>query len=60
MKKNPAKKLLREVTDTKLAELKDYAFKRIRDPKRDKITEDSLRNALNQNDIKNVDDDVLE
>lgn len=55
----PNKKLLEQVKSEQVSELQQYAHKRISDPQRGRVTEDSLRNALNQNDVEGVDEDVL-
>jgi hypothetical protein len=39
--------------------LTEYAFKRLADPSLNLITEDSLRNSLNQQDIKDISDAIL-
>lgn len=56
----PNKKLLEQVKSEQIADLKQYAHKRISDPSSGEISADSLRRALNQNDVEGVDEDVLE
>jgi hypothetical protein len=57
--KKANKQLLEQIRTTKINELKEYAFNKIRDPRHGLITEDSLRNALNQHDVPDVNEDVL-
>ena len=50
---------MQESQTKQINELTEYVFRRIKHPAIDVITEDSIRNALNVNDIKGVDDQVV-
>ena len=59
MKKGKNAEIMTQVYQQQLESLKAYAFQRVTDPALTAITPDSLRRALNQHDIADVDDDVL-
>ena len=56
---NPTKQALKDAVEKQVSDLMDYSFRRIKHPDVDFITEDSLRFALNVNNIKGVDEKVL-